>query len=772
MAPDVSAIRVRKRSGRVVTFDENKIEAAIAAAFRDTGEAHDKSDPVKLARVVKKTAHAGDQDVVLDVEAVQDLVERVLMPTFPETAKAYILYRRDHARLRGAHVVSEEDRRALIEDARYFKCDAERFQHVDKYARFNETKGRRETFVESTDRVIGFLQWHVENRCPGARVSSEDWQRLRLALLHGEATPSMRLMQMAGPPAQRCNVSIYNCAFDGISDLTYFAENLYILMQGTGQGFSCESEFVEQLPRIKRRRDNAKPDVFEIADTTEGWCDSLKFGMERWYEGHDVKFVYDSIRPAGARLKTKGGTASGPGPLIELHDFTRRIILARQKRRLRDIDVHDISCFIGRIVQVGGVRRAAEISLSDLDSMAMRMAKFGAFYNDPAQQQRTMANNSAVYEEKPTAEQFMEEWLSLTKSKSGERGIFNRAGVWKQIPERRRRLYGRQSVAWGTNPCGEIILHPDGQFCNLSIAIVRPDDTEQDLLRKVELATVFGTIQSSMTSFRYLRPRWRENCERERLLGVDLLGALDCPLLRETNPDRNRLLGRLREKAVETNRIWAERLGINASMAVTCIKPGGNSSVRWGTGQSMSGWLTEHLIRNVEVSRLNPLCQFLIDAGVPHEASYRDPGTMVFSFPLQAPEGAHIQADIIAGPDGIPEGVRQRDSAIQQMENWMAFKEHYTEHNPSVSIYVADDEWLEVGNWVYRHWDMVGGLSFFPLDGGIYKQAPLQPVTAERFERFVSTFPAIPWEKLPRYEQVDHTEVGHELACTGGACFI
>jgi ribonucleoside-triphosphate reductase len=767
----LTMLKVQKRTGEEVPFDHSKIVHAVFRCFVNSCGHPD----TEVTR--KHATQVADQvsqillfhEPPITVELIQDIVEKQLMALgFHDEAKQYILFRDLRRQQRDQHDLDPAVAVAFEADAPYFRTDLERFQHFDKYARFDENAGRRETFVEQKDRIHSFLRTHVRENTTGG-LSVEEWDELERAYLENRASPSMRLVQMAGPAATRCNVSIYNCSFCGMSDIEYFAESLYILMQGTGHGFSVEAEFIEDLPRVKRQR-GKRADTFVIPDHTEGWADAVKFGMTRWFDGHDAIFDDSLVRPEGTRLKTKGGTASGPAPLRRLLDFTRRTILGRQKRRLRDIDVHDMMCLTGDIVQVGGVRRAACISLSDLDSMEMRYAKHGQFWTDPLKKQRTMANNSAVYEQKPSAEEFLEEWLALMKSKSGERGIFNREAAYRMMPQRRRSLYSH--VLWGGNPCGEIILHPKGQFCNLSIAIVRPYDTEETLSEKVRIAAIYGTLQSSMTKFRYLRPRWAENCERERLLGVDLLGAEDCPLLQEGNPGRPALLERLKKIAVETNLKYAHRLGIPASTAVTCIKPGGNSSVRFGTGQSMSGWLTKYMIRNVEVGKNNPIHQLLVDQGVPYETSYRDPNSSVFSWPLAAPEGSQIVAELQLTADGRPEGIKPNRSAIAQLEDWKCFKLHWTEHNPSVTIYVADHEWVDVGHWVFQNWDIVGGLSFLPLDGGIYPQAPYTPVTEEFFKDFVAKFPKIAWEKLPRYERTDMTAIGHEVACTGGVCTL
>jgi len=772
-----AGLRVRKRSGDVVDYSRQKIVRAVLLCLvngccrPDDDATRALADKVagKVEKIIRRMSGP------IHIEVIQDLVEQQLMALGEhEAARQYIRYRDERARLREKLAVDPALAEAVAVDRKYAATDIQLFQHYDKYARFLESAGRRETVVEAVDRAIDYLRWEIEQRHGRSGVvSASEWQRLRTAMLEARAVPSMRLQQTAGPAARRCNVGIYNCSFAGLSDLDYFHEALYISMQGTGHAFSCESWFVEKLPQIKFQKAGARRDKYVVEDSTEGWCDSVRVLAERLYEGYDLDIDYSNIRPAGARLKTKGGTAAGPRPLMDLHNAMRRIILSRQGRRLRDIDAHDWMCYIGCAGEMGGFRRAALLSLSDLDSEAMRTAKFGPFWRDPLKLQRTMANNSAAYDTRPDAVTFMREWLALAEGKSGERGIFNRGSIHLQMPQRRVRMYEGQKVFWGCNPCGEVYLHPDGQFCNLSMAICRPDDTEQSLAEKVELAAIFGTLQSMLTTFNYLRPRWKENCERERLLGVDLAGAVDCPLLRSSNPDRSMLLERLRQKVICTNARWAERLNINPSTAVTCIKPGGNSGQRYGIGQALSGWLTEYMIRNVEVSMHNAMYRFLKDEGVPCEVSYRDPETAVFSFPLAAPPGAQVVADIVTDASGKVVGIKRRRTAIEQLEDWLVFKMHWTEHNPSVSIYVADDEWLDVGRWVYAHWDWVGGLSFFPLDGGVYQQAPFTPVSKAQYEKFVEKFPTIHWEKLAAYDHGrDYTNAHRERACSGDKCVI
>lgn len=778
--PAVGSLRVKKRSGQIVDFDKQKISQAVMLCLvNDCAKPNDETTKALASRVTAAVGRlVGRMLGPVDVETIQDLVEQQLMAMSEhEAAKQYILYREERRKLREQVHVDPSLQAAVEVDRLYAATDLQLFQHYDKYARFNDDMKRRETVVEATDRSINFLQEELAVRDLAGMLSTAAWNTLRMAMLQAQATPSMRLQQTAGPAAKRCNVGIYNCSYCGLSDLDYFHEGLYISMQGTGHAFSVESRFVEQLPQILKQRSNYKPEHYLVGDSTEGWATSVKDLSHALYDGFDLDMDYSEIEkyhPAGTRLKTKGGTASGPKPLFDLHMAMRRIIKGRQGRRLRDIDAHDWMCHIGMAGEMGGFRRAACLSMSDEDSLEMRMAKFGQFYKDPLKLQRTMANNSAAYHEQPDAVTFMREWLSLAESKSGERGIFNRGSIMaRQFPDRRRMLYGNADIGWGCNPCGEIILHPDGQFCNLSIAVCRANDTVETLKEKVRIATIFGTLQSLLTRFNYIRKRWADNCERERLLGVDLLGAMDCPLLRQSNPDRPALLEQLREVAVETNRQWAYRLGIPASTAVTCMKPGGNSGERYFTGQTMAGFLTEHMIRNVEVGVHNPMFKFLKDQGVPYEISYRDPDTAVFSFPKKAPEGAMIVADLVLGGNGRVQGIKHRRSAIEQLEDWKAFKIHYTEHNPSVSIYVADNEWLEVGNWVYKNWDIVGGLAFFPLDGGVYPQAPFTPVTEEEFNKFTAKFPKIAWEKLARYDGgVDQTNVNREKACAGGACVL
>jgi ribonucleoside-triphosphate reductase len=549
-----------------------------------------------------------------------------------------------------------------------------------------------------------------------------------------------------------------NCAYLPLDSWEAFGELLYVLMQGTGCGFSVEIDYIDSLPRIKRQKDQ-KARKFTVPDTTIGWCNALTTGLAAWSNGEDIEYDFSRIRPQGAVLKTKGGRASGPEPLRQLLHFAKERLLKSQGRRLDPIDAHDIACFCGHIVQVGGVRRAATISLSDLDDRDMRDAKSGQYWLHNVQ--RAMANNSVAYSERPKATVFMEEWLALAKSGTGERGIFNRGGLKTQLPARRKK-----SRDFGINPCGEIILR-QRQFCNLSIAIARPGDTQESLARKVRLAAIFGTLQSMLTKFQYLPESWQQNCEEERLLGVDITGQMDCEILRpETDykrdlgfagdSTRQRLLDSLAKVAIDTNAEYAKRFGIPQSAAVTCVKPSGNSAQLFNCSSGLHPRYAKYYIRRVRIGGYTPIAKLLKDAGVPWAPEVGQEAAtatvLVFDFPVAAPHGAPTRHDL---------------SALQQLENWLDWKDFYTEHNPSVSIYVSDDEWPAVGAWVYDHFDRIGGLSFIPRDGGAYELAPYEEITQKEYTKLLSNFPKIDFSKLPTYEKEDSTEINREFACSG-----
>jgi ribonucleoside-triphosphate reductase len=740
--------QVKKRNGSIVNFDRNRIYEAVQRCLAeleyDSKEAADICELISLQveNLIKL------RDDVIDVETLQNMVETQLMASgLFLAAKAYILFRETKRLKREEAPVSEEVLAAFTENDKYFSNEIQKFQALDKFARFDHEKGRRETWPETVTRVLGFFVNHCESQ--KYKITKEEWDNLRSGLLRLEASPSMRCVQMAGPALERCHVGVYNCSFQFLQNTTDMAEELYILMQGTGVGFSVEAEFaVEKFPRVKRQKQMAEIPTYVVEDTTEGWCDAYKHGLNTWWNGEDVQFDYSKIRPAGTPLKTKGGKSSGPGPLKDLFEFAKSKILARQGKYLSSLDLHDINCFAHRIVRMGGVRRASGISLSDLNDREMRDCKQGEFWS--TNDQRNQANNSAVYNEKPDPITWMEEWLSLAKSGSGERGIFNRGGLKKQFPKRRKYA----GHLFGTNPCGEIILRHK-QFCNLSIAVIRPEDTYEEIERKVVLATIWGTLQSTMTKFNYIGEEWVKNSEEERLLGVDLLGFLDHTLFQD-NTIAASILTQLRNKVIEVNAEWAARLGINPSTATTCIKPSGDSSVFFATAAGFKGHHGVYYVRRVRANATNPVAQMLRDEGVPCFTDYDGSG-LVLEFPMKSPEGGVLL---------------ESQTAISQLEQWKTFKVHWTEHNPSVTIYVRPDEWLDVGKWVYDNWDIVGGLSFLPYDGGLYSLAPYEAISQKNYEARLNSFPKINWAKLVRYEKTDTTDLHQQFACVGDKCAI
>jgi ribonucleoside-triphosphate reductase len=776
-ASEWDAVLVLKRDDRGrEAFDHSLIHNAVAKAFSDTNETISERDLYLLVERVATKARtiAYENDNVITVEQIQDLVIGSLYNAgYKNTGEAYVLFRKwreDRRTNNTLSAVEQEEVRMSLESLG--NDDLAVFQHLNKYSRFDETKGRREMWVETVERNINHMTWYLDHYYD-IELAPYEIDELYEFMLQRHSMPSMRHVQMSGPAARRSDITVYNCAYSASRKLKAFADKLFVLMQGTGAGFSVESEFIEDLPKVKRQKADAEPSHFVIPDTTEGWCEALRLGLEAWFEGLDMTYDFSQIRPAGTILKTKGGRASGPAPLQKLLTFTRDKVLSRQRKRLRSIDVHDIECMIGMIVQVGGVRRAAMISLSDLDDGLLQKAKHGEFWMHS--DQRIMANNSAVYDERPTDKEFLSEWLSLVESNSGERGIFNRGQLRRQIP--RRRKYKQ----FGVNPCGEILLR-DKQFCNLSIAVIRPADDFETIKRKVRIATIFGTIQSAMTcNFPYLDPEWQKNCEEERLLGVDLPGAQENPLLRTTKVEGEALaevhtrLKELQDYVREVNREWAARIGIAPSTAVTCAKPGGNSSVFLGVGHTITGWQSQYYIRNVSVNAVDPMAQFLMEQNVPHEPKQGqdpdNPSVWVFQFPVKAPDGAVLVNEPVIDRSGSVK-LEAKTTALEQLESWLSYKRHWTEHNPSVTVNVAPDEWFAVGNWLLQHWEDVGGLSFLPRQDRVYKQAPMEECTEERYHEVVAKFPKIDWVKFFRYESEDMTTLAGDFACVGGACAI
>ena len=739
--------KVVKRDGRIVPFDAKNVIEAIARAGAETSE-FNREESARLAfRVVEELEAVYDGHTTPTVEQVQDIVELVLMRSrWLKTAKAYILYREERAKLRQTkREVPQEVRQLASESKKYFHNQLAEFVYYSTYSKWLPEQGRRETWLETVSRYVDFMRTKI-----GDKLTALEYQEIKDAMLKMEALGSMRLLWSAGDAAGASNVCAYNCSFVAPAAWQDFAEIMYILMCGTGAGFSVERQTVEQLPIIKRQS-GVKLFTHVIQDSKEGWCDALTLGLTTWSGGKDIEFDYSKIRPQGARLKTMGGRASGPGPLKALLDFSRDKMLGRQGRHMTTIDVHDIICKIGEVVVMGGVRRSALISLSDLDDLEMREAKNGQFYLKHPE--RSMANNSAVYNEKPSLSMFLDEWVNLVKSGSGERGIFNRGSLKKQLPQRRWPIFQPDAQTSGTNPCGEIILKSK-QFCNLSEVVARPEDTEESLLRKVRIATILGTYQASLTDFPYLSKEWKQHCEEESLLGVSITGQWDCPAVR--NPQT---LRKLKELSIEVNREYAKRFGINQSTCITCVKPSGNGSQLFDSSSGMHPRHAQYYIRRVRVENHNPLFMMLKDMGVPYhpEVGQLDGSatTYVLEFPMKAPEGAVVRRDV---------------SAMELLEYWKVLKENYTEHNPSTTISVGAEEWLKVGTWVYENWDLVGGLSFLPKDEHVYQLAPYEEITKEKYDELVKKFPQIDFSNIVSYEYDDQTQGAKELACVSGAC--
>ena len=625
--------------------------------------------------------------------------------------------------------------------------------HRSRYARFLPEEHRRETWEETVERLMSYLKYKV-----GTQVSTDTFKALQEAVLTLEVMPSMRLMMTAGEACERDNVSAYNCSYLAVNNKRAFSEALYILMNGTGVGFSCERQEIAHLPTIASEFKETD-DVIVVQDSKLGWAKAFKKLLSDLFAGDIPTIDYSRVRPAGERLRTFGGRASGPDPLRRLFNFSIETFKKAAGRKLTSLEVHDMMCMIGEIVVVGGVRRSALISLSNLTDRRMREAKMGQWWTDNSQ--RTLANNSIAYTEKPDAETFMEEWVALVKSKSGERGIFNRVAAQNQAGKWGRRDRDRN---YGTNPCSEIILR-DKQFCNLTEVVVRADDTFSSLKRKVELATILGTIQSTLTNFQFLSEEWKKNTEEERLLGVSLTGIMDNIKMSgarthgsfENGMFLPEALEALRDHARKTNEEWAERLGIPASASITCVKPSGTVSQLVDSASGIHARHNPYYIRTIRMDKKDPIYAFLRQAGVPVEDEvFRPESTAVFSFPMAAPEGATCRMD---------------KTAIEQLELWLIYQRHWCEHKPSVTISVKDEEWPEVGAWVWKHFDEVSGVSFLPFSDHTYQQAPYQDCSKEEYEEFLAKMPVeVRWEEF--VEKEDNTTGVQQLACTSGACEI
>ena len=623
----------------------------------------------------------------------------------------------------------------------YLPTDYQSFIHTSRYARWLDDKGRRESWGETVDRYV--------DNVVGNKIDENTKDDLMFSILNLEVMPSMRAMMTAGPAATRDNTCMYNCSYLPVDDPKSFDEAMFILLCGTGVGFSVERQFVSKLPEI--------PELFVsettivVKDSKEGWAKALRQVLALLWAGEIPQWDIGLVRPAGAKLKTFGGRASGPAPLVELFNFVITTFKNAQGRKLSSIECHDIMCKIGEVVVVGGVRRSAMISLSNLSDDRMRHAKSGAWWeNDP---QRALANNSVSYTEKPDAVSFMREWMALVESGSGERGVFNRQASKKQAEKNGRR---DPNYEFGTNPCSEIILRPN-QFCNLTEVVVRATDSMEDLERKVRLATILGTIQSTYTKFPYLRKVWNKNTEEERLLGVSLTGIMDNSLMTIKNKDLEKTLEHLRGVCVSTNAEWADRLGIPVAAAITCVKPSGTVSQLVDSASGIHARHSPYYIRTVRGDNKDLLTQFMSDQGIPNEPCVMKPDqTTVFSFPVKSPTKAVVTEDM---------------TAIEQLETWLMYQRHWCEHKPSVTINVRKDEWFEVGAFVYKYFDEMSGVSFLPYNEHTYQQAPYQEVDKDQYKDLLSAMPsAIAWSELANYEKEDNTVSMQTMACTGDVC--
>ena len=623
------------------------------------------------------------------------------------------------------------------------------FIHMSRYSRWLDEEQRRETWEETVDRYLSFMAQHLGDNY-SYDLYGKELKELRDAMLTLKVLGSMRALMTAGPALKRENVAGYNCSYLPVDSPRSFDECLYILMNGTGVGFSVERQYINNLPTIPDQEFENTDDMISVADSKEGWARGLRDLISLLYTNRIPKIDTSKVRPAGERLKVFGGRASGPAPLEELFDFTIQTFKKAKGRKLTSIECHDIMCKIGQVVVVGGVRRSALISLSNLTDERMRMAKSGEWWVD--NQQRALSNNSVCYTEKPDMGIFMKEWLSLYESKSGERGIFNRVSAQEKAASNGRR---DGDVDFGTNPCCEIILRPY-QFCNLSEVICRAEDTVATLKEKIRLATILGTFQSTLTDFGYLRKRWKDTTEEERLLGVSLTGIMDCPAVYNAKPET---LQELRNMAVKTNKKLAEKLGIKQSAAVTCVKPSGTVSQLVDAASGIHARHNPFYVRTVRGDNKDPLTMFLKDKGVPAEPDFTAPDSVtVFSFPMKSPEGAVCRYDM---------------SAIEQLELWLKIADNYCEHKPSVTISVKEHEWLAVGSWCWEHFDSLSGISFLPFSDHSYKQAPYQDVEKDIYNDMVKEMPPIiDWTELQRYEKGDTTSGSQELACTGGVCEV
>jgi len=627
----------------------------------------------------------------------------------------------------------------------YLPTDYQSFIGTSRYARWIEEEKRRENWGETVSR-------YMDNVVDLLAVDEATKKQIEQAILNLDVMPSMRAMMTAGPALERDNTAGYNCAYMSVDDPKSFDEAMFILLCGTGVGFSVERQYVTKLPEVPEKLFKSD-EIILVKDSKEGWAKAFRKLIALLYAGEIPSWDTSKVRPAGAKLKTFGGRASGPAPLIDLFNFTINIFVNAKGRKLSSIECHDLMCKIGEVVVVGGVRRSAMISLSNLSDDRLRHAKSGNWWENNGY--RALANNSVAYTEKPDMETFLREWTSLVESKSGERGIFSRVASKKQAAKNGRR---DTNYDFGTNPCSEIILRPN-QFCNLSEVVVRSTDTLEDLERKVRIATIIGTIQSTYTNFPYLRKIWKDNTEEERLLGVSLTGIMDNKLMTSANAGLDKLLEHLKNVAVDTNSDWSDKLGIPASTAITCVKPSGTVSQLVDSASGIHARHSAYYIRTVRGDNKDPLTQFMKDQGIPSEPDVMKPNeTTVFSFPQKSPEGSVTRNDM---------------TALEQLDLWMTYQRHWCEHKPSVTVTVRDHEWMEVGAWVYKNFDEVSGVSFLPHSDHTYQQAPYQECNQSTYKELLSLMPDhIDWSKLSDYETEDTSKGSSTFACSGGSCEI
>jgi len=633
----------------------------------------------------------------------------------------------------------------------YLPTDYQNFIALSRYARWKEDEQRRETWIETVDRYFDYMTSHLSKNY-NYTLTKALKEKLTDGIMSLGTMPSMRALMTSGVALDRCHVAGYNCSYIPVDSPRSFDECMYILMCGTGVGFSVERENVDKLPIVNEHFEDSTT-IIKVDDSRQGWARALRELIAMLYVGQIPKWDTSQVRPAGARLKTFGGRASGPAPLEELFDFCIDKFKGAKGRKLYPIECHDLMCKIGEVVVVGGVRRSALISLSNLGDDQMRHAKSGQWWENEGQ--RALANNSVAYKGKPDMGTFMREWTSLYESKSGERGIFNRKAAVKKVEENGRR---KSDYYFGCNPCSEIILRPY-QFCNLTEVVARETDDMNTLKEKVRLATILGTFQSTLTQFKYLRKVWKDNTEEERLLGVSLTGILDCPMLTNTEANLEGVLMDLKNVAIETNKKIAKDLGIPQSTAITCIKPSGTVSQLVDSASGIHARHNPYYVRTVRGDNKDPLTQFMKESKIPNEPDVMKPdSTTVFSFPMKAPSGAVTRTDM---------------TAIEQLDFWLLYQRYWCEHKPSITVSVKEHEWMQVGAWVYDNFDEVSGISFLPFSEHTYKQAPYQDIDETEYKTLKEAMPpAIDWSKLQDFEKEDTTSGSKELACTAGVCEI